>query len=55
MSALQKGQKILIDLEKKKYGGDNMSRITSFGTGSDSTSFGIPTPLPEEMDEMDEV
>ena len=52
-NALQQGQKVLLDLENKKYGDDASSQTSSAGTVSGSSdSFGIPTPQPEEMDEM---
>jgi len=51
-NALQQGQKVLLDLENKKYGDDASSQASSATASTSSQSFGIPTPLSEEMDEM---
>ena len=51
-NALQQGQKVLLDLENKKYGDDASSQVSSATASNSSQSFGIPTPLSEEMDEM---
>jgi hypothetical protein len=54
--SLLQGQKILRNLQQKKYGGDSSSSTSNAGSGSHypSTPFGgIATPLSEEMDDVD--
>lgn len=52
--ALRRGQQVLAELQKKKYGVENAEgQNSSFGLGgSSSNSSGVPTPLPEEMEEV---
>jgi hypothetical protein len=51
MTALRQGQQVLMDLERKKYGGED-HQSAGFGAASDSSdSFDIPTPQSEKMDE----
>ncbi|KAF1829164.1 interferon-induced GTP-binding protein Mx [Decorospora gaudefroyi] len=52
-NSLMQGQKILRDLQSKKYGGAGLSQRPNGGTGTryaGSSFVGMPTPLPENME-----
>jgi hypothetical protein len=46
-ASLLQGQKVLHELQQKKYGDDDTSGA---GIANEFGSFGMPTPLHEEMD-----
>jgi hypothetical protein len=56
-NSLIQGQKILKDLQSKKYGDTGLPQTPSAGSSgrfSSGSSFGgMPTPLPEEMDDIE--